>query len=276
MGSVYLLGTIDGFKKEIIRYEGGYIRNIFGTLIGRYDDKCVYEGTSILNTNFIGRMEFNYGYLRSSNEIFVIAHKDCSLSVGLNKNVACFDGDEKGAIAAFIFAFSKGMINIPKSDSNSTSTPISSNSSSGCGINFNQSSVFEQDETGDGANGWLAVIAIIILAIAALYSSFINWADIITTPLSKKSIEENWMAILPIISVAVGIYNARGQKKLLDIAAKFITPFLVTIVIGAICVAIYTGKVIIGFLLGIIGGLLSSIAPFIVGLLLTYIVKKII
>lgn len=274
MASLYLPSTIDTPKKEIARYEGGYIRNCLGILIGRYDDKLVYDGTSILNTNFIGRMEFNYGYLRSSNEIFVKSHSDGSLSVGKNRFAAYFDGDEKGAIAAFILCYTKGMIEIASNNSVNDSED-STNTPSSMPLFQSSSSFSDENENTGGGGGCILPIVGVLIAILCTVVAFTGWLRYSFTFFIGDMDKDAWIIIIPIVSIAIAIKLLKGtpKKGLMEIGETYLNAFTVPICIGSIIYAIQFGGIVHLFT-GFAGLCVFSIPPFLIGVIISYYKAK--
>lgn len=117
----------------------------------------------MLNTH-IGTISFNYGYSRSSNNIFVKANDDRQLSAGGDRYCACFDDDnEVGTIVAFIVCYETDLISIPSSNQSvyvekKTSLP-NSNNSSNCDFTF--------DVDKESCLGFLLALILIPLCVVA-------------------------------------------------------------------------------------------------------------
>jgi len=271
MGSIYLPGTINTPKKEIIRYEGGYIRTIYGICIGRYDDKYVYEGDAPFNNHHIGTIEFNYGYLRSSRNILVKAYNDGSLSFGNSRYFAYFDGDMAGAIAAFILCYKKGMLEIPSTSAYASppSNTVKKSNESGC------SSATVGSGGSDGSTGCLAVIAIIVFFGCAVYAGFSVWSALFGEIFTgEASFMDNWGALIPIVAIIIAecCINSKGFSAS-EIFGVYATVFLITIILSGILLAI-AGNNLVWLFIGPLGVLVISIPPFVIAVILSIVIKK--
>lgn len=274
MGSIYLSATINSPKKEVLRYEGGYITNTQGYYIGRYDEKFIYGSSHSFDSDHIGTISFNYGYLRSSNDIFVIANNDGSLSVNGNKYAAYYDGDIIGAIAAFIVGYQKGLIPISTTNScnssSKSSTPKNSSTS-------NQYSYSSNSGIGLPESGWgcLGIILTPLLILIFIYVGFAAWFYAFKDTFNEGIPADIWVLFIPIISVILGIHfhNKDPKKNLFDIAATHLTAYPIPIAIGSIIYAIQAGGAL-QFFAGALGLCIYCIPPFIIGVLYSYFKEK--
>lgn len=213
MGTLYCYNP-SGIKTAIATFENGYVNDIFNRSIGKYTNDRIYPGTSFLNDH-IGDIRFNYGYLAYSNDIFVTAHNDGSLSVKGERYAAYYDGDPKGAIAAYIVCYNNGLIyntdkyytsSSPKNETVTTQSPApqsSTSKSTSIGLPIPAG---EASGEGGFGGGCAVILGGIVLAVLCVIAAFQSWGDVFEALATGDDLDIYWPALLYVAAVIFSLY----------------------------------------------------------------------
>lgn len=271
MGSLYLPGTIDMSRREIARFENGYVKDAYGNYIGKYDDKTIYDGTNVFSNN-VGSIEFNYGYLSGSSQIFVTAYSDY-LSVDGDRYSAYFDGyDQKGAIAAYILCYLRGEI----PNNNNTGSTITNDSSSSSG-GYSGTSGGYAGGNGEGCclESFLGIIAIIAFIVICCYASFSATIGMIKGILTGESISNYWTAVGPFVALLLGgvvITQSKEKLSVKEVASKYLIFFIVINAIISMGCTVFEGFLAIFVVM--FGLAVISLPMWVIGSVIVYVILK--
>lgn len=274
MGMIYSLGPIGNSKKCIAIFEEGYVKDERKNIIGKYDDRSIYDG-SLYPNNYIGRISFNYGYVSGSNNIFVKATKYGEL-ISDSFEKLYFEGEEGGAIAAFIVCYKCGMIR--RKDSYHNQQTSISNYSTDTNDNMPTGKASSGDiPIGVGANidgiGCVAIIVLILVVIGIIYASLRLWGEFFVSLASGdgKKLLEDWICFLIIMTGVTGvIIDIYKEHK--NILQTHLTVFIVAISITTIVGIFAEG--LISIIIVPIGMAALSWPVFVLAVIVSYIIAK--
>lgn len=264
MGNLYLPGTIDQPKKQIATYENGYIRNIHGTCIGRYDKHSIYSGYHTLSTP-IATIQYNYGYLRGSTQNFVTAYKSGFLTTTTEKYAAYFDDmDTTGAIAAYIVCYHNNLIPKPVALDTSSATSNSSNTDTCDNIGILS------------GKSWLWILIGFLFVYAAMRAGVIMWGDFFGTVFRGEGGLYCWPFLIPIIGTlisAIMIYKSQSEYKTLGkIVSMYLIVYCITIIATSLIAGLFEGLIFV--LLSPVALVIISWPIFIISITITWLICK--